>query len=102
MEEHVHDRSNSWVQALSRGNRSWAATELRLNNDDNHTRSRYQANSSGDSAWVATGMRMYGQANCTLAEPPDEVRCICCRAETEHHLQEYPSDLYLLTPWDYR
>ena len=64
----VHNRR---FQALGRGDRSWTATELRLNNYDSRTRSRCQANSSGDSGWAATAMRMQGQVNCPLDEPPE-------------------------------
>ena len=60
---------NSQAQALGRGDRSWAATELRLDNYNDHARSKRQVNSSGDSGWAATTMRMQDQA--TLDEPPD-------------------------------
>ena len=56
--------------AIGRGTRSWAATELRLNDYDNRTRSRRPVNSSGNSGWAATALRMQGQANCLLDEPP--------------------------------
>ena len=61
----VHNRR---IQVLGRGDRGWAATELRLNNYDSRASSRRQGNSSGDSGWAATAMCMQGQANCLLDE----------------------------------
>ena len=120
-EQQVHDRSNSRIQVLGRGDHGLAATELRLNIYDNCARSRCQANSSGDSGWAATAMHMQGQANCPLDEPPDPCRrtaeaiemggyrqCqanssgVCHLAETERRSKEWPLDLYLLAPWDCR
>ena len=59
---------------LGRGDRGWAATELRLNIEYNRTWSRHQVNSSGNSDWVATAICMQGQENCLLDEPPDSCR----------------------------
>ena len=70
---HCSNSQQGRVQTLGRGDRSWAATKLSLNNCDNRARSRRRRQANNSSDIVAGQPPRYahaGPGNCPLDEPP--------------------------------